>query len=119
MKNKTVKRVLAAIAAAAMITTTTVPAMAADSSLVTATNHFGVTYEIDYTQGAANIGGHRIYFGYTASSPRVQACGWRTAVGLKAAELADLMSYDPAWWSWFVSDKPTVEEWAAWHNGNK
>lgn len=115
MKNKTVKKMIAALAAAAMITTSTVPTLAAENTnLVTATNHFGETYKIDYAQGAAEIGGRRIYFGYSLESPRVKACGWRTAVGLKAAELADMMSYDPDWWEWFSGQYPTTEQYYSW-----
>lgn len=99
------KKILAALTAAALIATTTLPAAAADD-LETATSHFGVTYQIDYVKGAANIGGKRIYFGYTANSPRVKAVGWRRAVKIRAAELADLMATDPEWWAWFTAGKP-------------
>ena len=101
------KKILAALTAAALITTTTLPAAAADG-LETATSHFGVTYQIDYNKGAANIGGKRIYFGYTANSPRVKAVGWHRAVELRAAELADLMTINPEWWAWYTAGKPAA-----------
>ncbi len=108
-----IKRALAALTLAATITTTAVPAMASEG-LVTATNAFGVEYQIDYVKGAANIGGRRIYFGFTTESTYVRACGWRGGVSLRAREIADLMSHDPAWWEMWSKQFPTVEEWARW-----
>ena len=113
MKNKSIKRTLAALAAASMITATAVPALAAED-VVTATSAFGVEYQIDFNKGAANIGGRRIYFGFNADSPYIRACGWRGGVSLRAREIADLMSYDPAWWAWYSAQFPTVEEWQRW-----
>lgn len=107
------KRALAALMLAATITTTAVPAMASEG-LVTATNAFGVEYQIDYNKGAANIGGRRIYFGFTPESTYVRVCGWRGGVSLRAREIADLMSHDPAWWEMWSKQFPTVEEWQKW-----
>ena len=107
------RKALAALALAATITTTAVPAMASEG-LVTATNAFGVEYQIDYNKGAANIGGRRIYFGFNANSTYVRVCGWRGGVSLRAREIADLMSYDPAWWEMYSKQFPTIEEWKKW-----
>ena len=107
------KRALAALTLAATITVTTVPAMASEG-LVTATNAFGVEYQVDYSKGAANIGGRRIYFGFNANSTYVRVCGWRGGVSLRAREIADLMSHDPAWWEMWSKQFPTVEEWQKW-----
>jgi hypothetical protein len=107
------KKALAALMLAATITTTAVPAMASEG-LVTATNAFGVEYQVDYVKGAANIGGRRIYFGFTPESTYVRACGWIGGVGLRAREIADLMSHDPAWWEMWSKQFPTVEEWRKW-----
>lgn len=107
------RKALAALALAATITTTAVPAMASEG-LVTATNTFGVEYEVDYVKGAANIGGRRIYFGFTPESTYVRACGWRGGVSLRAREIADLMSHDPAWWEMYSKQFPTIEEWQKW-----
>ena len=107
------RRTLAALMLAATITTTAVPAMASEG-LVTATNAFGVEYQVDYVKGAANIGGRRIYFSFTPESTYVRVCGWRGGVNLRAREIADLMSYDPAWWEMYSKQFPTVEEWARW-----
>lgn len=107
------KRALAALMLAATITTTAVPAMASEG-LVTTTNSFGVPYEVDFNKGAANIGGRRIYFGFTPESTYVRACGWRGGVSLRAREIADLMSHDPAWWEMWSKQFPTVEQWEAW-----
>lgn len=115
MKNKSIKRTLAALAAASMITATAVPALAAEN-VVTATNAFGVEYQVDYVKGAACIGGRRIYFGFDSNSTYVKACGWRGGVSLRAREIADLMSYNPAWWNRWSAQYPTVEEWAKWHS---
>lgn len=115
MKNKSIKRTLAALAAASMITATAVPALAAED-VVTATSAFGVEYQIDFNKGAANIGGRRIYFGFDADSPYIRACGWRGGVSLRAREIADLMSFDPAWWNRWAAQYPTVEEWARWRS---
>jgi hypothetical protein len=107
------KKALAALMLAATITTTAVPAMASEG-LVTATNAFGVEYQVDYVKGAANIGSRRIYFGFTPESTYVRACGWRGGVSLRAREIADLMSHDPAWWEMWSKQYPTVEEWRKW-----
>ena len=107
------KRALAALMLAATITTTAVPAMASEG-LATATNAFGVEYQVDYVKGAANIGGRRIYFGFTTESTYVRVGGWRGGVSLRAREIADLMSYDPAWWEMYSKQFPTVEEWKKW-----
>ena len=107
------KRALAALTLAATITATAVPALASEG-LVTATNAFGVEYQIDYNKGAANIGGRRIYFGFNANSTYVRVCGWRGGVSLRAREIADLMSHDPAWWEMWSKQFPTVEEWQKW-----
>ena len=107
------KRALAALTLAATITVTTVPAMASEG-LVTATNAFGVEYQVDYNKGAANIGGRRIYFGFNANSTYVRVCGWRGGVSLRAREIADLMSHDPARWEMWSKQFPTVEEWQKW-----
>ena len=107
------KRALAALTLAATITATAVPALASEG-LVTATNAFGVEYEVDYNKGAANIGGRRIYFGFNANSTYVRVCGWRGGVSLRAREIADLMSHDPAWWEMWSKQFPTVEEWRKW-----
>ena len=107
------RKALAALALAATITTTAVPAMASEG-LVTATNAFGVEYQIDYNKGAANIGGRRIYFGFNANSTYVRVCGWRGGVSLRAREIADLMSHDSAWWEMWSKQFPTVEEWKKW-----
>jgi hypothetical protein len=107
------KKALAALMLAATIATTAVPAMASEG-LVTATNAFGVEYQVDYVKGAANIGGRRIYFGFTPESTYVRACGWRGGVSLRAREIADLMSHDPAWWEMWSKQFPTVEEWRKW-----
>ena len=108
-----IKRALAALTLAATITATAVPALASEG-LVTATNAFGVEYEVDYNKGAANIGGRRIYFGFNANSTYVRVCGWRGGVSLRAREIADLMSHDPAWWEMWSKQFPTVEEWQKW-----
>ena len=107
------RRALAALMLAATITTTAVPAMASEG-LATATNAFGVEYQVDYVKGAANIGGRRIYFGFNANSTYVRACGWRGGVSLRAREIADLMSHDPAWWEMWSKQFPTIEEWKKW-----
>ncbi|MEE1299145.1 MAG: hypothetical protein UHI93_01240 [Acutalibacteraceae bacterium] len=107
------RKALAALALAATITTTAVPAMASEG-LATATNAFGVEYQVDYVKGAANIGGRRIYFGFTTESTYVRVCGWRGGVSLRAREIADLMSYDPAWWEMYSKQFPTIEEWKKW-----
>ena len=107
------KRALAALTLAATITITAVPAMASEG-LVTATNAFGVEYQADYVKGAADIGGRRIYFGFTTESTYVRVCGWRGGVSLRAREIADLMSHDPAWWEMWSKQFPTVEEWQKW-----
>ena len=107
------RKALAALALAATITTTAVPTMASEG-LTTATNAFGVEYQVDYVKGAANIGGRRIYFGFTTESTYVRVCGWRGGVSLRAREIADLMSYDPAWWEMYSKQFPTVEEWQKW-----
>ena len=107
------RKALAALALAATITTTAVPAMASEG-LVAATNAYGVEYQINYVKGAANIGGRRIYFGFTPESTYVRACGWKGGVSLRAREIADLMSYDPAWWEMWSKQFPTVEEWQKW-----
>ena len=107
------KRALAALTLAATITATTVPTLASEG-LVTATNAFGVEYQIDYNKGAANIGGRRIYFGFNANSTYVRVCGWKGGVSLRAREIADLMSHDPAWWEMWSKQFPTVEEWQKW-----
>ena len=107
------KRALAALTLAATITATAVPALASEG-LVTATNAFGVEYQVDYNKGAANIGGRRIYFGFNANSTYVRVCGWRGGVSLRAREIADLMSHDPAWWEMYSKQFPTVEEWQKW-----
>ena len=107
------RKALAALALAATITTTAVPAMASEG-LVTATNAFGVEYQIDYNKGAANIGGRRIYFGFNANSTYVRVCGWRGGVSLRAREIADLMSHDSAWWEMYSKQFPTIEEWKKW-----
>ena len=107
------KKALAALTLAATITATAVPTLASEG-LVTATNAFGVEYQIDYNKGAANIGGRRIYFGFNANSTYVRVCGWRGGVSLRAREIADLMSHDPAWWEMWSKQFPTVEEWQKW-----
>ena len=107
------RRALAALMLAATITTTAVPAMASEG-LATATNAFGVEYQVDYVKGAANIGGRRIYFGFNANSTYVRACGWKGGVSLRAREIADLMSHDPAWWEMWSKQFPTIEEWKKW-----
>ena len=107
------KRALAALTLAATITATAVPALASEG-LVTATNAFGVEYQVDYNKGAANIGGRRIYFGFNANSTYVRVCGWKGGVSLRAREIADLMSHDPAWWEMYSKQFPTVEEWQKW-----
>ena len=107
------RRALTALMLAATITTTAVPAMASEG-LATATNAFGVEYQVDYVKGAANIGGRRIYFGFNADSTYVRACGWKGGVSLRAREIADLMSHDPAWWEMWSKQFPTVEEWKKW-----
>lgn len=114
MKNKSIKKMIAALAAAAALMTSTVPAMAAETGLVEATNHFGDTYKVDYNQGAAEIGGRRIYFNFNSESTYVKTCGWKGGVGLKAAELADLMVVSPDWWARFSSTCPTVEQYYSW-----
>lgn len=76
MKNKIVKKMMAAIAAAALITATSVPALANETA--DKVSGLGVPYTVDYTQGAANIAGTRCYFGFTADTPRVKAIGWRS-----------------------------------------
>ena len=108
-----IKRTLAALMLAATITTTAVPTMASEG-LTTATNAFGVEYQVDYNKGAANIGGRRIYFGFTPESTYVRACGWVGSVSLRAREIADLMSHDPAWWEMWSKQFPTIEEWKKW-----
>ena len=108
-----IKRALAALTLAATITATAVPALASEG-LVTATNAFGVEYQVDYNKGAANIGGRRIYFGFNANSTYVRVCGWKGGVSLRAREIADLMSHDPAWWEMWSKQFPTVEEWQKW-----
>lgn len=113
MKNNMIKKIFAAAAVMTMVVGTSVPALAADG-LVTAKNHFGQEYQIDYNKGAADIGGRHIYFGFTPESTYVKACGWKEAVTLRAAELADLMVVSPDWWAWFTSSCPTVEEHYAW-----
>lgn len=113
MKNRTIKKILAVTAVMAAIAGTSVPALAADD-LVTAKNHFGQEYQIDFNKGAADIGGRHIYFGFTAESDYVKVCGWKGAVGLKAAELADLMVVSPDWWAWYSAQFPTVDEHYAW-----
>ena len=113
MKRKMIKKMMAAMAAAALITATSVPTLAAEN-VVTATNAFGVEYTVDYGQGAANIGGRRIYFGFTPDSTYVRTCGWIGGVGLRAREIADLMSHDPAWWEMWSKQYPTVEQWRSW-----
>ena len=115
MKNKSIKRTLAALAAASMITATAVPALASED-VVTMTNSFGVEYQVDYVKGAACIGGRRVYFGFDSNSTYVKACGWRGGVSLRAREIADLMSFDPAWWNRWSAQYPTVEEWARWRS---
>ena len=107
------KRALAALTLAATITATAVPTLASEG-LVTATNSFGVEYQVDYNKGAANIGGRRIYFGFNANSTYVRVCGWKGGVSLRAREIADLMSHDPAWWEMYSKQFPTVEEWQKW-----
>ena len=115
MKSKSIKRTLAALAAAAAIVSTAVPALAAEG-VVTMTNSFGVEYQVDYVKGAACIGGRRVYFGFDSNSTYVKACGWRGGVSLRAREIADLMSFDPAWWARYSTQFPTVEEWQRWNS---
>lgn len=112
MKNKIFKRTITALTAAALITVTSVPALANETA--DKVSGLGVPYTVDYTQGAANIAGTRCYFGFTADTPRVKAIGWRESVELRAAELADLSAIDPAWWSWYITGRPTVAQWMAW-----
>jgi hypothetical protein len=112
MKNKIVKKMMAAIAAAALITATSVPALANETA--DRVSGLGVPYTVDYTQGAANIDGIRCYFGFTAETPRVKAIGWRESVELRAAELADLSAIDSTWWAWYIAGRPTVEQWRSW-----
>lgn len=112
MKRKLVKRTMAALAAAALITATSVPALASETA--DKVSGLGVPYTVDYTQGAANIAGIRCYFGFAADTPRVKAIGWRESVELRAAELADLSAIDPAWWAWYITGRPTVEQWRSW-----
>lgn len=113
MKNKKIKKILAAMTAAAMITMTAVPALANETAVKT--SGFGVTYTVDYTQGAANIAGKRVYFGLTAKDPYVAHCGWRRAVELKAAEMANMSVLDPAWFDWATEGCPSLEDWARWN----
>lgn len=112
MKNKIFKRTITALAAAALITATRVPALANETA--DKVSGLGVPYTVDYTQGAANIAGTRCYFGFTADTPRVKAIGWRESVELRAAELADLSKIDPAWWAWYIAGRPTVDQWRSW-----
>lgn len=107
------KRMIAVLTAATLIVATALPAMAAEQK-ETYTSHFGVPYTVDYAQGAVEVDGTRVYLGYNGSSEAVKLCGWRTVIGIKSAEIADLVTVDPGWWSWMKSRYPSIEEYYRW-----
>ena len=107
------KRMIAVLTAVTLIVATALPAMAAEQK-ETYTSHFGVSYTVDYTQGAVEVDGTRVYLGYDGSSEAVRLCGWRTIIRIKSAEIADLVTVDPEWWSWMKTKYPSVEDYYHW-----
>lgn len=107
------KRIIAAALTTTLVIMTAIPAMAAEQK-ETYTSHFGVTYTVDYTQGAVEVDGTRVYLGYNGSSEAVKLCGWRTVIGIKSAEIADLVTVDPDWWAWMKTKYPSVEDYYRW-----
>lgn len=113
MKSKTIRKVTALMLAAMLMMMQVVPAAAAEWK-ENKMSHFGVAYTVDYAQGAVEVDGTRVHFGYSATSPRVRACGWKRAVELRAAEVADLVTVAPDWWEWMKTKYPSVEDYYRW-----
>lgn len=107
------KRIIAVVLTATLVIMTALPAMAAEQK-ETYTSHFGVTYTVDYAQGAVEVDGTRVYLGYDGNSEAVRLCGWRTIIRIKSSEIATLVTVDPEWWSWMKSRYPSIEEYYRW-----